>query len=83
MLHSGQIRAARALLGWRQEDVAQVADIGLATIRRLERGEGLLKGNVSTAAKIKAAFERAGIQFIDDDEAGGIGLRMTKKKTKR
>jgi hypothetical protein len=33
--------------------------------------------------KIQAAFEHAGIQFIDDDELGGFGVRMAKKQRKR
>jgi hypothetical protein len=33
--------------------------------------------------RIQAAFEQAGIQFIDDDETGGFGLRLAKKKRKR
>ena len=78
-----QLRAARALLGWRQEDIAQAAKISVATIRRIESQEGPLTGYVSTLVKIQAAFEQAGIQFIDDDEFGGFGLRMAKKKRKR
>ena len=45
--------------------------------------EGPLAGYVSTLVKIQAAFEHAGIQFIDDDELGGFGVRMAKKKRKR
>lgn len=37
MLESSQIRAARALLGWHQEELARRAQIGLATIQRVER----------------------------------------------
>jgi transcriptional regulator with XRE-family HTH domain len=83
MLQVAQIRAARALLGWRQEDIAKAAKISVATIRRIESQEELLTGNVSTLLKIQAAFEQAGIQFIDEDETGGLGLRMAKKKRKR
>ena len=78
-----QLRAARALLGWRQEDVARAAKISVATIRRIESQEGPLTGYVSTLLKIQGAFEQAGIQFIDDDENGGFGLRLAKKKRKR
>ena len=80
MLHSEQIRAARALLGWRQEDLAKAAATGLATIRRLERGRGLVKANVSTMAKIQGALEKAGIHFNDDDESGEIGVRLQRKR---
>jgi transcriptional regulator with XRE-family HTH domain len=83
MLQVAQLRAARALLGWRQEDVAQAAKISVATIRRIESQEGTLTGYVSTLLKIQTAFEQAGIQFIDDDETGGFGVRMAKRKRKR
>ena len=83
MLQVAQIRAARALLGWRQEDLARTAKVGVATIRRIESQQGPLAAYVSTLLKIQAAFEQAGIQFIDDDETGGFGLRMAKKKRKR
>ena len=83
MLQVAQIRAARALLGWRQEEIAQAAKISVATIRRIESQEELSTGNVSTLLKIQAAFEQAGIQFIDEDETGGFGLRMTRRKRKR
>jgi DNA-binding XRE family transcriptional regulator len=83
MLQVAQLRAARALLGWRQEDLARTAKVGVATIRRIESQQGPLAAYVSTLLKIQAAFEQAGIQFIDDDETGGFGLRMAKKKRKR
>jgi hypothetical protein len=41
-----------------------------------------MTGYVSTMVRIQAAFEQAGIQFIDDDELGGFGLRMAKRKRK-
>jgi transcriptional regulator with XRE-family HTH domain len=83
MLQVAQLRAARALLGWRQEDIARAARISVATIRRIESQEGQLAGYVSTVVKIQTAFEHAGIQFIDDDELGGYGVRMAKKQRKR
>ena len=39
-------------------------------------------GYVSTLRKIQEAFEQAGIQFINEDEVGGFGVRMAKKKKK-
>jgi transcriptional regulator with XRE-family HTH domain len=76
MLYAAQSRAARALLSWHQEDLARAAKVGLATIQRLERGEGILAAHASTMAKLKSAFEKAGIRFIDQDEQGGIGVRL-------
>jgi ribosome-binding protein aMBF1 (putative translation factor) len=75
MRYSAQIRAARALLGWSQDRLAKKADIGLATLRRIEQKEGIAKGNFSTIIKIQKALEQAGIRFTEDD-TGEIGVRM-------
>ena len=75
MRYSSQIRAARALLGWSQGELARVAGIGLTTLQRIEQHEGVVKGNFSTILKIQKALEKAGIQF-SDDEAGEIGVRL-------
>jgi transcriptional regulator with XRE-family HTH domain len=83
MIRSAQIRAARALLGWRQEDLSKASGVGTATIYRIEKSDSSVIGYASTLVRIQAAFEQAGIQFIDDDEQGGFGLRMAKKKKKR
>jgi transcriptional regulator with XRE-family HTH domain len=83
MLESAQIRAARALLGWRQEDLSKASGVGTATIQRIEKSHRRITGYVSTLLRIQAAFEQAGIQFIDNDATGGFGVRMAKKKRKR
>jgi transcriptional regulator with XRE-family HTH domain len=83
MLDPAQIRAARALLGWRQEDLAKASGVGTATIQRMEKARGEISGYVSTLVRLQDAFEKAGILFIDDDEAGGYGLRFAKRKRSR
>ena len=83
MLQPAQIRAARALLGWRQGDLSQAANVGTATIQRIEKAEGGISGYVSTLLRIQSAFENASVLFIDDDETAGIGVRLVKKKRKR
>ena len=40
MLEAAQVRAARALLGWRQEELAKASRVGIATIQRLENRGG-------------------------------------------
>ena len=80
MLHTAQIKAARSLLGWRQQDLSQAADVGLATIQRIEKSDGPVSGNYTTVLRIQAAFEKAGIQFTEEDASGGIGVRLMKKK---
>ena len=76
MLYSAQIRAARALLDWKQSELAKAAKIGLATIQRLEKGHGLVAGHVSTVVQIQAALEKAGVRFLSQDEDGGVGARL-------
>jgi transcriptional regulator with XRE-family HTH domain len=82
MLEAAQIRAARSLLGWRQDDLARHAKIGVATIQRIELADGPATGNISTIVKIQQAFERAGIRFIDADASGGIGVRLESAPSK-
>jgi len=81
MLYSAQIRAARALIHWSQEDLAKKAGIGVATVRRIEVGDGLVSGNVTTVFRIQKALERAGIRFTTDDESDGIGVRLILRRT--
>jgi transcriptional regulator with XRE-family HTH domain len=83
MLQPAQIRAARALLGWRQEDLSKAAAVGTATIRRIEKASKQISGYVSTLLRIQTAFENAGVLFIDDDETAGIGVRLVKNKRRR
>jgi transcriptional regulator with XRE-family HTH domain len=83
MLEPAQVRAARALLGWRQEDLSKASGVGTATIQRVEKSDSPVTGYVSTLVRIKAAFEDAGVLFIDHDDIAGIGLRLAKKKRRR
>jgi predicted transcriptional regulator len=73
-----QIKAARALLGWSQEDLAQHSLISEPTIARLESADGQIAGRPSTAENIKAALEKAGIEFIAEN-GGGVGVRLRKR----
>lgn len=83
MLQNSQIRAARAMLGWRQEDLAKAAKTGLATIARIEQlPDGAAQGHVSTIIRIQQALERAGVRFLDDD-GSGYGLRLKPGKQQR
>ena len=79
MRYSAQIRAARALLDWSQTQLARRAGVGLATLQRIERNEGIEKGKFSTVIKIQKALEQAGIHFIEDD-TGEVGVRLKIKR---
>jgi transcriptional regulator with XRE-family HTH domain len=77
-----QIKAARALLAWSQEQLAAAANVSIPTIKRLEAQEGLLGGRNETGRKIQSALEAAGIDFIDEN-GGGPGVRLRKRTLKR
>jgi predicted transcriptional regulator len=74
-----QIKAARALLGWSQGDLAQHSSISEPTIARLESVDGPVAGRPKTADKIRSALEKAGIQFIDEN-GGGPGVRLRRRQ---
>src|ERR1700719_747508 len=77
-----QIKAARALLGWSQEQLALAASVSVPTIKRLEAQDGPLGGRADTSDKIEVALEKAGVEFIDEN-GGGAGVRLKKPLKKR
>ena len=77
-----QIKAARSLLGWSQEQLADAAGISIATIKRLEADGGALGGRTETAGGIRAALEKAGVEFIDSN-GGGEGVRLRKSPVRK
>ena len=75
MVSTRQVKAARALLGWSQADLAHHSGVSEPTIARLESAEGELGGRGSTGIKIVAAITDAGIEFIPEN-GGGAGVRL-------
>ena len=67
-----QCQAARALLGWRCEDVADAAGIGVATVWRFEAGDNVRPSSIEA---IRTALESAGSAFIAKN-GGGPGVRL-------
>jgi hypothetical protein len=74
-LTSSQIRAARALLRWSAEELAQQSLLSVATIRRAELTEGNTSMTAANDLAVRRALEAAGVEFIDDD-GGGPGVRL-------
>lgn len=72
-----QVKAARALLRWSQTDLAKVSGVSVPTIKRLEAQIGPLGGRTDTTAAIRAALEKAGVEFIAEN-GGGVGVRLKK-----
>jgi transcriptional regulator with XRE-family HTH domain len=71
-----QIRAARALLGWTQAELAAAAGLGVVAIKSFERGRSDPRS--STVAKMEHALDAAGVIFLDsgDNRDGGPGVRI-------
>jgi hypothetical protein len=83
-LTSGQIRAARAFLRWRAEDLARESTVGVATIRRAELTEDETSMTAPNDLSIRRALEAAGVEFIDGNGGGpGVRLRKAHQRAKR
>src|SRR5580700_11727695 len=76
MITRAQIRAARALVGWTQADLAQASRLSQVAIKNLERGS--TDPRLSTINSIETAFDQVGVMFLDagDTRDGGIGVRL-------
>jgi predicted transcriptional regulator len=77
MITPRQIRAARALLGWSQQRLADKAIVSLNALARLEKGG--VDSRLSTVLAIQKALVKAGVEFLDADQKGeGVRLRSPK-----
>jgi transcriptional regulator with XRE-family HTH domain len=73
MIEPAQCRA-RALLDWRQHQLAKAAGLGSATLKRFERGiHMLIKNNM---AALRRTLEDAGVEFIARTKTKGPGVRL-------
>ena len=80
MITAAQLRAARALLGIDQRELAQLCGLSLPTIQRMEASEGVIRGNVDSLMKLVDALAGAGIELIGEgatSSGGGRGVRLT------
>lgn len=84
MITSLQMRAARALLGIDQRQLAELSGVSLPTVQRMEASTGNVRGVVDTLTKVVEAFDRAGIELIGENAAslgGGRGVRFKSART--
>ena len=73
-----QIKAARALLDWSQEQLAEQSDVSIPTVKRLEAQDGMVGGRADTGDKLRTALEAAGIEFIGESGRGaGVLIRKS------
>ena len=77
MITSAQCRAARGLVQWSQQKLAEEAGIGVVTVIQLENEVG--QPRRATMQVLRNAFEAAGVEFIDEN-GGGPGARLRKRR---
>jgi transcriptional regulator with XRE-family HTH domain len=85
MISANQLRAARSLLNIDQRQIAELADLSVPTIQRMEASDGVIRGNVDSLMKLVSALENAGIELISpggQSLAGGRGVRLREHVTK-
>ena len=76
MISTEQIRAARALLRWSAQNLADVSGVGVATIWRIELMDGVPSGQVRTIEALRGALEDAGVEFIGSpSDRPGVRLK--------
>ncbi|MFN4010372.1 MAG: helix-turn-helix domain-containing protein [Pannonibacter sp.] len=75
MFNEAQMRAARALLGLSQGDLAARTALSLPTIKRMET-LGIDRSTAANVEAVKRAFEAGGVEFLAADASGGVGVRL-------
>ena len=80
MITSAQCRAARGLLDWGQQQLADKAGVGVVTVRQLEAGTN--QPRRATLEVVRRCLETAGVEFIEEN-GGGAGVRLRKAVAKR
>lgn len=79
MISSAQMRAARALLGIDQRQLAQLAGVSLPTVQRMEASNGIVRGMIGTLTRIVEALDAAGVELIGNHQPSqgrGRGVRL-------
>lgn len=86
MITGPQMRAARALIGIDQRQLAELAGLSLPTIQRMEASEGTVRGVVDSLTRVVDALDRAGVELIGEgavSREGGRGVRLKPRSAER
>jgi len=83
MITGPQIRAARALLGIDQKDLARLSGLSTPTIQRMEACDGSVRAVVDSLEKVMTALAKAGVELIVEgapSQGSGRGVRLIEKR---
>jgi transcriptional regulator with XRE-family HTH domain len=85
VITGSQLKAARALLGIGQRELARISGLSLPTIQRMEACEGTVRGTVESLMKVVDALQHAGVELIGEGAeslARGRGVRLALADTR-
>ena len=74
MIYPDQIKAARALVGFNQTELAERSGVGIATVKRIE-SSAQIRGTAESFMRIQNTLEDAGVEFIPHGDGKGRGVR--------
>ena len=83
MITGPQMKAARALLGIDQKELARLSGVSLPTIQRMETSDGIVRAVVGSLEKVCNAINGAGVELIGTgarSEGAGRGVRLLERK---
>lgn len=86
MITGPQLRAARALLGIDQRELARLAGLSAQTVQRMEACEGSVRAVVDSLEKVVTALADAGVEMIAEgapSQGAGRGVRLVDRKAAR
>lgn len=82
MITGAQMKAARALLGIDQKELARLSGVSLPTIQRMEASDGIVRAVVDSLEKVVNAVNEAGVELIAAgarSEGSGWGVRLIER----
>jgi hypothetical protein len=81
LITGSQLRAARALVRWSPDTLAESSRVAPATIMQAEAEDGPVSVTAADARALRLALEKAGVEFIAENSAG-VGVRFAKRSGK-
>jgi len=83
MITGAQMKAARALLGIDQKELARLSGVSVPTIQRMEASDGIVRAVVDSLEKVVNAINAAGVELIQAgarSEGSGRGVRLLERQ---
>lgn len=69
------------MLGIDQRELARRCGLSVPTIQRMERSDGVIRGNVDSLMRLVGALDASGIELIGESAISGPGGRGVRLKS--